>query len=35
MIGAMADSATGGEIVGDYDRWFYGPNFTCENGGAA
>lgn len=35
MIGAMADSATGGEIVGDYDRWFYGPNFPCENGGAA
>lgn len=26
-IGAMADEAAGGVIVGDFQRWFYSPNF--------
>ncbi|MGQ8876607.1 hypothetical protein ACUTR7_03795 [Delftia sp. NA_296.1] len=35
MIGAMADNATGGEIVGGHERWFYGPNFAREDGDTA
>lgn len=26
-IGAMADQATGGGVIGDANCWFYGPNF--------
>jgi len=27
-VGAMADEATGAGIVGDANRWNYGPNFA-------
>ena len=27
-VGAMADDAIGGEIIGDMRRWFYGPVFA-------
>ncbi|MEJ5128182.1 hypothetical protein WH367_19235 [Comamonas sp. MYb21] len=27
-IGAAADDALGGDIVGDFERWTYGPNFA-------
>lgn len=29
-LGAMADDALGGEIVGDAHHWFYGPNFATS-----
>lgn len=29
-IGAMADEATGGGVIGDADSWQYGPNFADE-----
>ena len=28
QIGAMADTAIGGDIIGMAERWNYGPNFT-------
>ncbi|WP_304305869.1 hypothetical protein [Pseudacidovorax intermedius] len=27
-IGGLADDASGGECVGDYERWEYGPTFA-------
>ena len=27
-LGAMADDASGGQIIGNANRWHYGPNFT-------
>lgn len=27
-LGAMADEALGGEIIGDANHWNYGPNFA-------
>lgn len=27
-IGTMADEAVGGGVIGDANRWFYGPNFN-------
>lgn len=27
-IGAMADQATGGDTIGDTNRWNYGPHFA-------
>lgn len=29
-IGAMADSASGAGVIGDHDRWNYGPNFAAR-----
>lgn len=35
-IGAMADDAVGGQIIGNANRWHYGPNFAdAGKGGAA
>lgn len=34
-IGAAADDALGGDIVGDFERWTYGPNFAEAGKGAA
>jgi hypothetical protein len=34
-IGAAADDALGGDIVGDFERWTYGPNFANAGKGAA
>lgn len=34
-IGAAADDALGGEIVGDFERWTYGPNFADAGKGAS
>lgn len=33
-IGGMADDAIDGNVVGGYDRWFYGPNFGRRGNGA-
>ncbi|SDZ16457.1 hypothetical protein [Delftia lacustris] len=33
-IGGMADQAVEGDVIGDYDSWFFGPNFG-QRGGAA
>lgn len=29
-IGAMADGASGAGVIGDANRWFYGPNFKDD-----
>lgn len=29
-LGGMADNAVGGTVLGDHDRWNYGPNFAQE-----
>lgn len=34
-IGAAADDALGGDIVGDFERWTYGPNFADAGKGAS
>lgn len=35
-VGAMADSAVDGSILGNADRWHYGPHFGAKaEGGAA
>ncbi|MEJ5031495.1 hypothetical protein [Comamonas sp. MYb69] len=34
-IGAAADDALGGDIVGDFERWTYGPNFADADKGAS
>lgn len=34
-IGAAADDALGGYVVGDFERWTYGPNFADAGKGAA
>ncbi len=34
-IGAAADDALGGDIVGDFERWTYGPNFADSGKGAS
>lgn len=34
-IGAAADDALGGDIVGDFERWTYGPNFAEAGKGAS
>ena len=35
-VGAMADGAVGGSVLGSADRWRYGPNFGAKaEGGAA
>lgn len=34
-IGAVADDALGGDIVGDFERWTYGPNFADAGKGAS
>lgn len=30
LIGGMADDASNSEIIGDFQGWFYGPNFRQE-----
>lgn len=36
LIGAMADGASGDQVVGNAECWFYGPAFAADtNGGAA
>ncbi len=34
-IGAAADDALGGDIIGDFERWTYGPNFADAGKGAS
>lgn len=32
LIGSIADDAAGGVIIGDFNRWFHGPNFAKKGG---
>lgn len=29
-LGAMADDAISGDVIGDMNEWFYGPNFKAR-----